>query len=403
MHSYQEVIEKIESARRFGNLPGVEVAKKMLEMLGNPQKDLSYVHVAGTNGKGSVCAFLNSMLGRTGKKIGVFTSPHLIHFEERISIGNVKITKEDVTRLGNKLLDMDFGVSPTMFDYCLVMAVLYFVEQECDLVIMETGLGGRLDATNALGTPIIEVITKIGLEHMSILGESLTAIATEKAGIMKPNVPIVIESQEEEVMKVLSRVAEENHAPLTVVLPKHMHMIQAMKPALLGTYQYENGAAAMLAAKYILKQWGIEGNDANYAIEIGVQRVFWPGRMEILSKEPFLMVDGAHNKNGVTALKESLKALYPGEKFHFLMAVMADKNYEEMIDELAPIAIDFKTFTPESNRALQAEKLANCIKQKGIPVEKLKSLKDALFRLPKDTKTIAFGSLYFVGELLEQN
>ena len=202
-YSYEEVIDIIQNTRRFGNLTGLEVSKRMLEQLGNPQSGIPFVHVAGTNGKGSTTAFLCKILEQTGKKVGMFTSPHLITFEERIRINGVYISKEDVTRLGNQLLEMEFDVSPTMFDYCLAMAVLYFKEQNCDIMVMETGIGGRYDSTNALGVPEIAVITKIGFDHTAILGDTLEEIAGEKAGIIKPGCPVVISEQQSPATDVL--------------------------------------------------------------------------------------------------------------------------------------------------------------------------------------------------------
>lgn len=190
---YEEVLDKIENARRFGNLPGVEVSRAMLHGLGEPQKGMPYVHIAGTNGKGSVCAFLSSTLKEAGYKVGVFTSPHLVDFRERITVNGEMIPKETVTRIGNRLLEEDFGVSPTMFDYCMAMAVLYFKEQQCDIAVMETGLGGKLDSTNALGIPDVAIITRIGYDHMAILGNTLSEIAAEKAGIIKKGSYIISE------------------------------------------------------------------------------------------------------------------------------------------------------------------------------------------------------------------
>ena len=203
MYTYKEVIDKIENARRFGNLPGIEITKILLEELGHPEKDIPFVHVAGTNGKGSTCAFLGSILSGAGYKVGVFTSPHLIDFEERITISGEMILKETVTRLGNQLLGLKLDIHPTMFDYCLVMALLYFKEQSCDLMILETGLGGSKDSTTAVGVPLVSVITKIGYDHMELLGDSLDKIAGEKAGILKAGTKFVIEMQEPEEMSVI--------------------------------------------------------------------------------------------------------------------------------------------------------------------------------------------------------
>lgn len=387
------MIDKIENSRRFGNLPGVEVTKRMLATLGNPQEGLAFIHVAGTNGKGSTCAFLTNILTKAGLKCGCFTSPHLIHFEERITVDQQMIPKEVVTRLGNELLSIDFGVTPTMFDYCLVMAVLYFKECGCNVAVMETGLGGRLDSTNALGNPNVAVITRIGYDHMAILGNTLTEIALEKAGILKDGVPAVFAPQKEEALAVLRK------HPGTLVSREDMEKVAFMKPGLMGAYQLENGAAAMLAAQKFLSQIGFDEERADAAIEAGIHTAIWKGRMEILSREPYLMVDGAHNSNGIHALKTSLMKLYPDEKFHFVMGVMADKDYEKMIEELLPLAIDFVTVTPESSRALQAESLAEKIRSQGIPARSMASVADVLTLPRVGEKTIALGSLYFIGEL----
>lgn len=393
MYNYQEVIDKIENSRRFGNLPGVEVTKRMLAALGNPQDGLAFIHVAGTNGKGSTCAFLTNILAKAGLKCGCFTSPHLIYFEERITVDQQMIPKEVVTRLGNELLSIDFGVTPTMFDYCLVMAVLYFKECGCNVAVMETGLGGRLDSTNALGNPMVAVITRIGYDHMAILGNTLTEIASEKAGILKENVPAIFAPQEDEALAVLRK------HPGTLVSSEDMEKVAFMKPGLMGEYQLENGAAAMLAAQKFLSQIGFDEERADAAIEAGIHTAIWKGRMEILSREPYLMVDGAHNSNGIHALKTSLMKLYPDEKFHFVMGVMADKDYEKMIEELLSLAIDFVTVTPESSRALQAESLAEKIRSQGIPARSMASVADVLTLPRVGEKTIALGSLYFIGEL----
>ena len=393
MYNYQEVIDKIENSRRFGNLPGVEVTKRMLATLGNPQDGLAFIHVAGTNGKGSTCAFLTNILAKAGLKCGCFTSPHLIHFEERITVDQQMIPKEVVTRLGNELLSIDFGVTPTMFDYCLVMAVLYFKECGCNVAVMETGLGGRLDSTNALGNPMVAVITRIGYDHMAILGNTLTEIASEKAGILKENVPAIFAPQDDEALAVLRKY------PGTLVSSEDMEKVACMKPGLMGAYQLENGAAAMLAAQKFLSQIGFDEERADAAIEAGIHTAIWKGRMEILSREPYLMVDGAHNSNGIHALKTSLMKLYPDEKFHFVMGVMADKDYEKMIEELLSLAIDFVTVTPESSRALQAESLAEKIRSQGISARSMASVADVLTLPRVGEKTIALGSLYFIGEL----
>lgn len=426
--TYEEVVNSIENIRRFGNLSGAQIMTQMLAILGNPQEGMRLMHIAGTNGKGSVSAFLCEILREAGLKVGVFTSPHLVDFRERICINGEMIEEEKVRVLGEWLLEQDFGVSPTMFDYCLAMALLYFKEEQCDVVILETGLGGRLDSTNAVGVPEVSVITKIGYDHMAILGETLPEIAGEKAGIIKRGTAVVIESQEEEVLPVFLEKAKRVGArachvinPIEFTACRYENGEQIFSYGaydelhmnMLGVHQYENAAAAIVAAEEFLEAAVLKAEDGRIwdgaakqahimeCVREGVSRTKWKGRMEILRTSPFLMVDGAHNSNGVAALRKSLEALFPGEKFHFVMGVMADKDYEKMIEELLPLAIDFKTVTVESERAMQAKALAECILTKGVPAECAKNLQDCLHAENSDAahKTIAFGSLYFVGEI----
>lgn len=452
-YSYEEVIHIIENTRRFGKLTGYEVSKRMLEQLGNPQSGIPFVHVAGTNGKGSTTAFLCKILEQTGKKVGMFTSPHLITFEERIRINGCYIPKEDVTRLGNMLLEMQFDVSPTMFDYCLAMAMLYFKEQTCDIMVIETGIGGRYDSTNALGVPEMAIITKIGFDHMGVLGNTLEEIAGEKAGIIKPGCYVVTNEQQPQITDIfienynqvnqlkestipIGFAQEWEEHPGTLEVPDAPAYFKVNREAVriaggipmkmpLG-YQIENAATAILAASVLLEKWMRDGRiertekDIVAYIRKGVSETFWKGRMEIVNENPFFMIDGAHNSHGVWALKSSLEELYPGEKFHFIMGVMADKDYEEMIDALLPLAIDFVTVTPESNRALQSKDLADCIQRKGVQARYVENMEEVIRPLLPTSdetiiikgdeegqeKTVAFGSLYFIGAIeamLEEN
>ena len=414
--TYEEVLDRIEHQRRFGNRPGAEVSALMLEKLGRPQQDMSVIHIAGTNGKGSVSAFLCSILKEAGIRTGMFTSPHLVDFRERICVDGQMISREEVTKLGNMLLEEDFGTVPTMFDYCLAMALLYYRDRQCQAAVIETGLGGRLDSTNAIGVPEVTVITKIGYDHMAILGDTLDKIAAEKAGVIKKGTKLVMESQEQEAMEVLLKTAEKEEVtePKTADIRDvtecryengrqyfSYRKYKNLEMAMLGVHQYENAAAAILAAEIFLKDRGISENQAEYYIREGIRKTRWEGRMEILNTDPFLMVDGAHNGNGVAALAESLCTLFPGEKFHFVMGVMADKDYEEMIEELLPLALDFKTVTVESERALTAQELSEKIRAKGICDTGILGSFDELMpdRLDVSHKTIVFGSLYFVGEI----
>lgn len=412
-YSYEEVVDIIQNSRRFGNLTGSEITKLMLETIGHPEEGLSYIHVAGTNGKGSVSAFLCSILREAGLKTGMFTSPHLIDFRERIQVNGEMISKEDVHRLGNDLLTQDFGVQPTMFDYCLAMSLLYFKEQKCDVVVLETGLGGKYDSTNAVGTPAVSVITKIGYDHMAILGDTLPEIAAEKAGIIKKGTKLVCESQDAEVEEIFRKAAEEAEVgSVEIINPEGIHIkdhqnfsaygYEDLTMQMLGLHQFENATAAVLAAEAYLKG-GRPQDEIERAVRAGVAKTKWMGRMEVLQTEPFFMVDGAHNAHGVSALRKSLMALFPGEKFHFIMGVMADKDYVDMIAELLPLAIDFTTVTVGYSRSLEAEALAECIRKQGVVATGKETLAEALEEVTRarSAKTIAFGSLYFVGEIEE--
>ena len=429
-YSYEEVIDRIQNSRRFGNLTGSEITKIMLEKLNHPEEGISYIHVAGTNGKGSVAAFLCSILKEAGLKTGMFTSPHLIDFEERIRIDGELISKEDVHRLGNKLLSEEFGVQPTMFDYCLSMALLYFKEQQCDVIVLETGLGGKYDSTNAVGTPAVSVITKIGFDHMAILGNTLVEIAGEKAGIIKKGTKLVCESQDAEVEEVFKEKAEQTGVDKIEIIATEKIQIkdhqtfsayghEDLKMQMLGLHQFENATAAILAAEFYLTDYLYTKLKEEFkteqerkekvrqqikqAVRDGIAAAKWPGRMEVLMQHPFFMVDGAHNAHGVTALRKSLESLFPGEKFHFLMGVMADKDYVDMIQELLPLALDFTTVTVEYSRSLEAKELAECIEKMGVKASCRASLKEAMSEITdaRKEKTIAFGSLYFVGEIEE--
>lgn len=400
---YEEIVKTIESKRRFGSLPGIEVSRMLLAAVGNPERDLVFVHIAGTNGKGSTAAFLQNICTCSGLKTGLFTSPHLVEFTERIQIDGRQIEKEAVTEIGQRLLALENSVSGTMFDYCMVMALLYFKEQKCDLVVLETGLGGRLDSTNAISVPLISILTKIGYDHTDILGNTLEQIAEEKCGILKEGTVLVSESQELPVQLVIKKKAHEKHISVQLVEEKkirpqrggYFYADTFYELRMLGAYQYENAQAAVLAAN-ILKEKGYAVTQES--IRQGLKKAVWPGRMEVISQNPLILMDGAHNSDGVTALKKSIELLFPERKFHVIMGVLADKDYEAMIQIMAPIIKDVVCMTVENKRALQAAQLVSLIQKKGIPaVSSTKSVEVVLRETREDT--IVFGSLYFIGEI----
>ena len=408
---YTGILGKFEGAPRFGSLPGVKISEKMLAAVGNPQKGLPFIHIAGTNGKGSTAAFLRSVLTEAGYRTGMYTSPHLEDFRERFSIDGEKISKEDFRSIGERILGQNFEVSPTMSDYCLLLSLYYFKKYHCDVAIFETGLGGRLDSTNALGIPKVGVLTKIGYDHTGILGNTISEIALEKAGILKQGCRAVSGPQTREAEEVFERYCRERHIPVTFVVRQEIKRdgetfsypgVGNFQISMLGKYQRENALTAVLALKE-LKDMGYHISEE--ALHQGIFKAKWPGRMEVLRREPFLLADGAHNHDGVLALADSLRELYPGEKFHFVMGVLADKDYRHMADAILPLAHDVVTFTLEHERALNGEYLASYIRGQGVFARHSFSMVDAFAqnfdgeKAGKERKTVAFGSLYFVGAL----
>lgn len=396
--TYEEIVYTIDNKRRFGKACGRDVTKELMKALDYPEKDLHIIHIAGTNGKGSVAAFVSSILqaasfaSKDHFKVGLFTSPHLIEYTERIQIDGKQISRDDVTRLGERLLSLELNLEPTMFDYWLAMAMLYFNEQNVKYVVLETGLGGAKDSTNGLSVkPEVCAITSIGLEHTQYLGNTLGEIAGEKAGIIKAGVPVVIGEMPDEASEVIINKCKELGCQYTMA----GEVSQDKKLGLFGNYQRKNAAVAIETVKSLK----LAINNQN--IDSGLAKAVWPGRMQIISEHPFIMVDGAHNPSGVQALYESLHAEFPKEKISFIMAVMADKDYLSMAKIMAPIAQRIYTVTVESDRALQAKELADAIGELGIDAKSCDSYQDALNQaLSQDEKVVAFGSLYFIGEVL---
>ncbi len=396
--TYNEVVNTIDNKRRFGKACGRDVTMEFLEVLNHPEKSMHIIHIAGTNGKGSVAAFVSSILqaasfASTEKfKVGLFTSPHLIEYTERIQIDGVQISKEDVTRIGANLLNAKLNLEATMFDYWLAMALVYFKEQGVKYVVLETGLGGAKDSTNGLSViPDVCAITSIGLEHTQYLGDTVEKIAKEKAGIIKPNVPVVIGEMPEGARQVIIETCRKLGCKYTL----SSKVSSNTKLGLFGMYQRNNAQIAV----DVIKNMDIRIN--NQTIDSGLAKAVWPGRMQIISEKPFVMVDGAHNPSGVKALFDSLSAEFPNERFSFVMAVMADKDYVEMANIIAPIASSVYTVTVDSSRALQAKELANSINKIGVRAVSCKTYNDALnLAISTGNRVIVFGSLYFIGEVL---
>ncbi|MCR4694694.1 MAG: bifunctional folylpolyglutamate synthase/dihydrofolate synthase [Pseudobutyrivibrio sp.] len=400
--NYQEVVNIIDSKRRFGKACGRDVTKEFMDRLGHPEMGFDIIHIAGTNGKGSVAAFVSSILqaasfaSKEKYKVGLFTSPHLIEYTERIQIDGKQISKEDVARIGTMLLDIPMELEPTMFDYWLAMALVYFKEQGVKYLVLETGLGGAKDSTNGLAKdPQVCAITSIGLEHTQYLGNTLAEIAGEKAGIIKPGVPVVIGQMPDEAKEVIIDKCKAVDSKFYLAEP----VGENVKLGLFGKYQRNNGGVAKLIAE-ILQLPG-----KNQTIELGLAKVTWPGRMQVISRKPFILADGAHNPSGVQALYDSIRDAFPGEKFSFIMAVMADKDYLSMAKIIAPVAQRIYTISLDYVRAQEGHKLAEDLKAIGVDSTYMDSFDEAVKAAGShEEKIIACGSLYFIGEILnDQN
>lgn len=397
---------------------GLKRIETLMGLLGNPQKQTKFIHVAGTNGKGSVCAMVSAILTRAGYTTGLYTSPHLFRINERMKVNGADITDEELTLLAAQVKPVvaQMEDQPTEFERITAMALLYFQQKHCDVVVLEVGLGGRLDSTNVIDAPEVAVITDIGLEHTEVLGDTLEKIAAEKAGIIKPGADVVLAGQTPEVEGVVRRVCEQQGCPLRITDGALEELVSCdldgqilnyrnrnnLRLRLIGDYQYKNAAVALDVIDTLAGRRGFRIPES--AVAAGLASVAWPGRFEVLRHDPLVLVDGAHNPGGVSELAKCLRTYLPGRKMTMLMGVMADKGYGDMIRMAAPFATDFVAVAPESERALGSAALRTEIETlTGLPAQDGGGVKQglALAMAGKGAGDIicAFGSLYQVGEI----
>jgi dihydrofolate synthase/folylpolyglutamate synthase len=404
--TYPEAIARLRGLQMFGAKPGLERIQQMAEALGNPHRRLRFIHVAGTNGKGSTCAMLESIYRQTGLRTGLFTSPHLVAFSERIQVNRKPISETDVARITRRLSPLldDFPQDghPTFFEVVTAMALVYFAEQNCDLVIWETGLGGRLDATNIV-TPLASIITNIHFDHEKWLGNTLAQIAFEKAGIIKPGVPAITGTDLPEPLDVIIRVARQKGAPLRIVAPEEARKgLAAEAPLpLLGAHQRRNAATAIAAVEVL--QDVLPVSDAQ--LREGLARVSWPGRLQRIQKPDgrSFILDGAHNPAGIQALCDALQELYPGRHPALVVGILRDKDYSHMCQMLAPLAGRMALVNVHSERTAAAVELREACLQAHPKAEITchPTLSEALASIEDEPLVVITGSLYLVGEALE--
>ena len=415
--NYEEALEYIHAVQWAGHKPGLSRTRTLLAALGDPHKTLKFVHVAGTNGKGSTAAMLASCLQAAGYRVGLFTSPFINRFNERIQINGEQIPDEALVQLVEQVRPAADAMTdiPTEFEIITALGMLWFARQRCDIVVLEVGLGGTLDSTNVIDPPECAVITALGMDHVKELGPTLADIAAAKAGILKSGSPAVSYGGVPEADAVIARVAKEQHAPLTVVDFSKLRFdggdldevtfdfdgLDGVRLPLIGSYQPRNAAVAITALRVLRgRGWDIP----EQAIRKGLETVKWPGRFELLRHAPAFVLDGSHNAHGMRATVQSLRDRFPGEKFVFLLSIMADKDVDEMLDLLAPLAKRFVTVAAHTPRALPAETLAEAIRTRSIPTEAAPGIEEGVARaveLGGQGPVCALGTLYFSGEVRE--
>lgn len=413
---YKQALEYINGVSWLGSKPGLERITELLARLGNPQSALRFVHVAGTNGKGSISAMLASVLKKAELTVGLYTSPYVNRFNERMQINCKPIEDSEVAQLVDEIkLHADaMDDHPTEFEMMTAVAFLWFSRRKCDIVVLEVGMGGRLDATNVIACPDCCVIANIGLDHTAVLGSTLEKIACEKAGIIKEGCSVVMYQQFSEVMEVIRDVCYERNAELTVpdfddISPEFnsrdgqvfSYGGEAYAIPLLGEHQLKNAATVLETVNVLRKQgWQIEHD----AVEAGLYAVNWPARFEIVHSEPWFVVDGGHNPQCAQALSASLREYFPDDRRVLLMGVLRDKDYVGIVKTLAPLFDAFVTVTPETPRALPGEKLAQLFAEYGKEVQVCSSIEEGV-RTAMDIAdelegmVCACGSLYICGNI----
>lgn len=418
--NYEEAIEYIHSVKWRGSRPGLERITELTNMLGNPEDSLRFIHVAGTNGKGSTCAMLSSILSAAGYKVGLFTSPFVEEFNERIMYCGENISNDDlaaeteyVKQFADKMAD-----PPTEFELITAIALSYYKRKNADYVVFECGLGGRLDSTNVIKTPVLSVITGIDLDHTAILGNTTAEIAAEKAGIIKKGVPILFGEGDNSAEEVIRAKAEEMHSPYYRTDFAGISDIKTnldatslkfeghkLKLSLHGLYQTRN-AATVLTAVEILRKSGIVIPDS--AVESGLLSAHWKARFEILSKSPLVIYDGAHNPNGIASAVENIKCylspLTDDGKTVLLMGVMADKEHGRMIKMLSPLTCRAFTVTPENARSLDSVGVMREFSENGVEAHSYPSIDEGVreavrFAEEEHRPLVCLGSLYMYADV----
>lgn len=424
--NYEEAMNYINNIGKFGSNYGLKRTYRLLEILGNPQKKLKLIHIAGTNGKGSTTSMITSILTNMGYKVGMYTSPYLEYFEERIQINGENIPKNKLTHLINtvkkavcKVIEEGYE-HPTEFEILTTVMYLYYYNEKVDYAVIEVGLGGKLDSTNVI-TPLISVITSISFDHMNILGNSLYEIAGEKAGIIKKEIPVVVYPQKDEAMKAIMEKATKEDSEvyqvkinsgklLSIIFEDKLYQnvqvktknnLYNVKLPLIGEHQILNLSVALNTIEVLCEKENLKINKEQ--IENSLQSVIWKGRLEILSKNPLVVIDGAHNIEGIKMLRNNIEKYFKYNNVYLLLGILADKQVEEMIKEITPIAHKIYALTPHSDRAELNTELKNEILKYNKNTVALdnyeEAIKSALNEANNDDLILISGSLYMIGDM----
>ncbi len=413
--TYPETLSYIHAVQWAGHKPGLSRTQALLAALGNPEQRLKFVHVAGTNGKGSTSAMIANCLQHAGYKVGLYTSPYIHCFNERIQINGVQIANEALVDLVTRIRPVADAMQdvPTEFELITAIGMLYFAEQGCDIVVLEVGLGGTLDSTNVIPCPEVAVITALGLDHTAELGGTLAEVASAKAGIIKAGGQVVSYGDAPEADAVIATVCAAQSATLTPASWGTLHLketsltgstfdyagLENLRIPLLGRYQPRNAALAITALQ-ALAQCGWEIPEA--ALRAGLESVAWAGRFELLRTTPPFVLDGSHNPHGLAATTHSLRELFPAQKYTFVVGAMADKDITEMVSLIAPLAKRVITVTPNNPRALPAPDLAAKFTAQGVTAIAAHSIAEGVAmaeKLARNGVVCALGTLYFSADV----
>ncbi|MEE3311445.1 MAG: 5-formyltetrahydrofolate cyclo-ligase [Acutalibacteraceae bacterium] len=410
--TYQEAIAYIEDYTWSTTRLGLDRTVELLHRLGDPQKDLKFVHVAGSNGKGSTCAMLSSVLREAGYKTGLYTSPHVLCFEERLQVNGRYILREDLAAVTERVkVEADaMEDHPSQFELVTAIGMLYFKEQGCDIVVLEVGMGGALDSTNVIDAPEVAVITNIGLEHTEYLGNTLEEIAMTKGGIIKKGADVVCYDSAPEVVSIIRQLCGVWDATFHLVdfgdVTPVAHDLSGetfewngltLNVPLLGDYQLHNAATALTAVS-ALRDRGWEISDD--AVKTGLAKTRWPARFEVLGRKPLFLLDGGHNPQCAEVVAENLTKYFGDEKLVFLTGVLSDKDYKAMIGSVLPHAEQFLCVTPDSPRALDALDLRDYLRSLGCSADAYEDIPSAVHAALQTGKPVlAFGSLYMAGDV----